>query len=185
MKIGLDFDGVIADPSYIKQKYIKQKYGVELALGECKRELAAKKGINNNKYNEMLYEIYESELSLKAIPVPGAIENIERLAKQNHIIQIITSRSDKSAKFARNWLMNHKIYSFYNSLINTNSNSKKAFCKDLHIFFDDDYNKLEELVGAVPNLFLLDMPYNKNIKTNSHIKRADWLGFYNWIQNQN
>jgi len=182
MKIGLDFDGVIADTSYLKQKYIKKKYGVELAIEECKREFANKKGISTIDYYGMLRKMYETKLTLKAVPVPDAVKNIKKLKNQNHIIYVITSRENKGAGFARKWLKKNKLDI---PLLNTNLRPKTEFCRDFEVFVDDDYNKLEHLIGTVPNLFLLDLPYNKHIKTNSHIKRADWPGIYNWVQNQN
>lgn len=177
--IGLDFDGVIADNIKIKRAYAKEIYNVNLEPNECRRAIAITRGLTNEDYNHILNVIYETEMALGVEEIPFALETIRKLSKQGHMFKVITSRLNQGTKFAEEWLNKREVYI---PVVGTNQKPKTEYCKNLDIFIDDDYPKLEELVGVVPHLFLLDKPYNNDIRIMNSIKRLrDWNIFYDTI----
>ena len=182
MKIGIDFDGVVADNVGLKIDYIRENFGIILTSSECKREIAVARGVPNDEYTKMLELIYnDPEVSLKAKEIPGALEKIRMLQAEHNYIEITTSRYDQGRENIQRWLEIRNAADI--PVTNTSNKSKKEFCRGCDIFVDDDLDKLEDLVGVVPHLFLFDMPYNQHVQVpeekGSKIARAyGWSGFY-------
>ena len=65
--------------------------------------------------------------------------------------------------------------------------TKAKACKGLDVYVDDDLDKLEPLVGIVPNRFLFSWGYNQHIDVPpSTAKRVDsWQQFYQEIRGLN
>ena len=89
-------------------------------------------------------------------------------------MKIVTSRDGVAAQIATNWLAQHGITV---PLHGNGKGSKAAPCSDRDFFIDDDLDKLEELVGTVPHLYLFGWGYNKDAKLPESIGRIEsWKG---------
>lgn len=177
--IGLDFDGVIADIIFLKQKYAKKLYNVHLEPYECNRKSALERGIDREMYAGLAIHIYQTEAGLEAPEVKDSIEYIRRLQKEGYNVRIISSRKDNSIKYVRQWLEDKNLEI---ELINTNNESKADYVDGIIFFLDDDLNKLVEISSKVKFPCLLDTEYNKKDKTGK-IKRVSWKEFNELIHN--
>ncbi|MEK6928547.1 MAG: hypothetical protein AABW65_01155 [Nanoarchaeota archaeon] len=186
MKIGLDFDGVITDCGKLKSLGAKRLYNLDIQPEIFKTELVVGSGIlTHSQYRFLQNQIYETELGMQMEIVPGAREYIEQLKKDSNKLYIITSRGKEACDIAQSWMNQNNIILPMHSV--GGGISKKKACKGLDVYIDDDYDKLEPLVGVVPNRFLFSWGYNQYINTNEDIAKrvSSWKDFYEKIQGLN
>ena len=181
MKIGLDFDGVISDCGKLKSEGAKRLYNVHIPPERFKKELVVGEGLLSlEQYMALQKQIYgTSEIGLLMEPVEGVFRYLSRLREDGHELKIITSRNEEAIKVANEWMRQKGI-----SLPTTNVPGQKTeACRGLDVYIDDDYDKLEPLIGIVPDLFLFSWGYNQNIHVNQAvINRVDsWANFYEEI----
>ena len=177
MLIGLDFDGVIADAIFLKQKYAKKLYGIELKAEECKRKSATLKGITDEMYNDLGKYIYSTKAGLEAPEIPDAIKYIKELQKE-HEIRIVTSRLNDGLVIINEWLEKRGLFL---NIVNTNQKPKIKYVENMDFFLDDDVKKLYEIAEKVKFPCLLDMPYNQESIEDSKIARVTWKVFYELV----
>lgn len=172
-KLGIDFDGVIQDSSKLKVLYCQNRFGVEIPQSQSKREYLVSNGILTlEQYNQMVDEIYETELGLAAEMVNSADRAISILAK-NFEILIVTSRSEMGVKMAKKWLVRHGINEI--EVTGTNNEEKLAVLNGFDHYVDDDLSKLLPLIGHVKNLFLFSWEYNRSDSIPVGVKRvSNW-----------
>ncbi len=105
MKIGLDFDGVIADCGQLKSQAAKEIYGIDVPRELFKREILIENGImSGNQYSEFQKIIYHTmEFGLRMEPVKDSFEFINKLLDLGYSVEVITSRSDSSLDVAKEW----------------------------------------------------------------------------------
>lgn len=182
--IGLDFDGLISDCGQLKQYGAKKLYNIDIPPEIFKKELVVNKGILTlEQYHYLQEQIYSTrEIGLKMLAVDGALEFIPKLQKESYKLKIITSRGDKAAEIAREWLT---LKGLDIKLINVNGNSKAEACKGLDIYIDDDFDKLEDLLDSVKNRYLFSWDYNKHIEVPETVatRIESWKAFYDKIHN--
>lgn len=187
MRIGLDFDGVVANPSRLKIVAAKTLFNVEIPIAKMRREYAVGSGLlTSTQYTEMLNYVYSSEnLARYMRPVNGAIEHILRLAHDGHDVRIITSRGrEKSLGVVDNWLKDKKLLVPVRGV--GYGRDKTEACKELGIdlFVDDDLDKLERLVDVVEHRYLFGWEYNKDDYCEAIAKRVNsWGELYTAIKN--
>ncbi len=182
MEIGLDYDGVIADPSKAKSEQAKKMYNVDISPDMFKKELIVPKFLTKEQYRLVQKEVYENkDLGLSMPPVPAALDYLPRLLKELHMITVITSRYKDSSDVAQEWLIKNDL--FVPVIGVPYPLPKTEACKGLDIYVDDDLDKLEPLVGIVENRYLFSWPYNKHNNPGSIAKRVDsWQQLYFEIQ---
>ena len=184
MEIGLDYDGVITDPSKAKSKQAKKMYNVDISPDMYKRELVVPKFLTEEQYRLVQKEVYEKkDISLSMPPVPGALDYLPRLLKELHMVTVITSRYNNSADIAQEWLVKNGLYVPVIGV--PYPLSKAEACKelDLNIYVDDDLDKLEHLVDIVERRYLFSQPYNRHNNPGDIAKRVDsWQQLYFEIQ---
>jgi len=183
MKIGLDFDGVIADCGRLKSEVALQLYGVKISPENFKKELVTSQGLLTlTQYRELQSKIYSTrQYGLQMSPVPGVFKYLSLLVNQ-HEIQIVTSRGEEETQIAQEWQDLH----YSNSKIGFTSvgyeNSKVDALKGFDVFVDDDLDKIEPLVGIVPHRFLFSWGYNQHIPEGSIATRiSSWEELYQHI----
>lgn len=188
MRIGLDFDGAISNCGKLKSDAAKQLYGVDIPPGRFKRELVVGEGpgqLSLVQYRDLQTIIYaDRKVGLLMEPVDGALEYIPRLIADGHSVGVITSRKDSSLEVAREWSVMKGLKLDFVGL--GYGESKAGAAAGLDVYIDDDLDKLEPLVGVVPNRYLFSWEYNSHIEAGTIATRvSSWGEFYNCIRTIN
>ncbi len=163
MKIGLDFDGVISNCGKLQRDAARKLFGVDIPEERFKKELVVGDGILTvEQYRDLQKRIYGTrELGMQMEPVAGMLDILPQLLREGHDIKIITSRDGAQLDIAKEWsvqqgLMLHFIGVGFGV-------SKAAAATDLHLFVDDDLDKLVPLVDVVPRRLLFSWGYNSHV----------------------
>lgn len=186
MKIGLDFDGVIADCGKLKHDGAKKFYGVDIPPAKFKKEIVVgEKYLTAEQYRELQRIIYRTrETGLLVESVDGALHYVPRLVIEGNAVLIITSRNrEVKLEIAKEWFA-HQFQGLPLDFISVGPhNSKARAAAGLDLYVDDDLGKLALLVGVVPHRFLFSWGYNASIDAGSIARRvASWEELYHAIQ---
>lgn len=160
MKIGLDFDGVIADCRRLKSYAAEKLYNKWIPPNHfCKEHIIRWGILTAEQYGNLQEAAYGTrEIGLHMHPVPGAIRGIRALISEGHTLQVITSRSGKKVDIAREWSEQRGLDIRFTGV---GKETKVKAAANLDVFVDDDLSKLKPLIGIVPNLYLFSWPYNR------------------------
>src|SRR3989338_7158346 len=90
MYISCDLDGVIINLRHL-QKTLLEKRGLEVPDAQLQNSFL-KTLLSPVEYSEFSKELYE-EFSISAPEILGARDSLERLARDDHVIRIISRRS--------------------------------------------------------------------------------------------
>ena len=198
MRIGIDFDGVIADTTIAKQWFCKDKFGVDIPTTLISGG-GAKTLLTPEQYAE-LKSFDFGDGTLLAQVVPGAKTVMSRLVANGHTLIIVTGRDKRGATYAKQFLNQHTIP--YHHLIFTQemhtvdefaAMGKTKYTKhdivsrlQFNVLIDDQYSNLEESTGSGCQLILFDQPWNHTTRiTHSDIFRVkDWQEAYVQIRMQ-
>jgi len=182
MEIGFDFDGVITDCGQLKSDGAKKLYDVDIPAGRFKKELV----VGNNlltaqEYHRLQEVVYGTrEVGLLMEPVIGVLQYLPRIIRDGHSVTIITSRGDIGVEIAKEWSLKRNLV--LNFIGVGHKDNKAEAATGLDIYMDDDFDKLESLIGIVPRLFLFSWEYNKHIKNIDPVVRVEsWKEFFNSI----
>jgi uncharacterized HAD superfamily protein len=187
MRIGLDFDGVISDCGRLKSQGAKILYGVEIPPEKFKKELVVDTGILTlEQYRHLQKQIYGTrEIGLTMLPVGGVLEFVPKLQQEGYDLMVVTSRDEAESEIAREWMKQKNIEL---KLVGVSGGvSKTDACRGLDVYIDDDLDKLEPLVGVVPNRFLFSWGYNQHIEVPPTIAQRiqSWEHFYQEVSKLN
>ncbi len=184
MKIGLDFDGVISNCGKLKSDGARKLYGVEISPDDFKKELVVGKGIlTSEQYRNLQRQIYDNrEIGLSMVPVDGVLEFVPRLQMEGYDLTVVTSR--RELEIPNEW---SKLHGLHLNMVGVGEGSKAGACSGLDVYIDDDLDKLELLVGIVPNRYLFSWGYNRHIDIPENVaKRIEsWKQFYEEIVSLN
>lgn len=174
MKIGLDFDGVIADCGRLKSEVALELYNAHIPPENFKKELVVGGGLLTlEQYRELQDKIYATrEHGLKMMPVPEVFSYLPSLVKR-HEVSVVTSRGEAETLIAQEWLNSQNPDVEVEFISVGYGNSKALVVEGFDIFVDDDLDKLEPLVGLVPHLFLFSWGYNKHVSEDGIAQRVD------------
>lgn len=182
MKIALDFDGVVTDCGALKSEGAKKLFGIDVSPEKFKKEIVVGNGfLTLSEYRLVQKSIYNDlEFGLQMKAVEGLFDGISML-ELNHELQIITSRDEESVLIAKAWLEKHKIHI---PIVGVGQGvSKVTAARGFDVFIDDDLEKLIELQGVVPHLFLFSWPYNSQEFLPDQIKRViGWNHFVKLVE---
>ena len=155
-RIGLDFDGLIANTYKAKQRYAYDKYGVELTFQQCRREKGTEI-LGDVRYQKMIREIYGTRLTLALEPMPGSISAIQAMDELGDCY-IVTARYEKELKWLRIWLDKYALP--IHGIVHTSEQSKCEAVTNLGLdwLFDDSIRNLRKLDRKSLQLGLYD-PY--------------------------
>lgn len=186
MKIGIDFDGVVADCGRLKTFGAKELYGVDIAPEKFKKEIVVGEGhLTSEQYRTLQKTIYGTrEIGFQMEPVLGALEYTHRLIAEGYEITVVTSRSHTELDIAWEWSLRR---GFTLNFIGVgHGNSKADAAQGLTCYIDDDLDKLEPLRDIVPHRFLFSWGYNAHEDTRDIACRVpSWKDFYEAIQQLN
>lgn len=174
LRIGLDFDGTIADITWAKQQYAREAFGVELPA-EATWGAAGREVLGEERYAELVEAVHGTSLSVEMPPMPGAVETMRRLGEQ-HELYVVTARLDHEAELALEWLERHGLR--VDGFFHTCRGSKAVHCIDLglSVHLDDSPVVLEDLGDTLPAL--IDAPYNRTLPRHERIRTVEhWRAF--------
>ncbi|MEK7538573.1 MAG: hypothetical protein AAB552_01905 [Patescibacteria group bacterium] len=183
MKIGLDFDGVIADCGELKYRIAKKIYGIDILPEKFKKEIVVGEGyLTTEQYRALQNIIYGTrEVGFLMKPVLDALEYISRLIADGHSVCVITSREKTFLKIAKEWSLGQGLRLDFVGV--GPKNSKASAARGLDLYVDDDLDKLEPLVDIVRHRFLFSWGYNIHIDAGNTAKRTQsWKELYHTIQ---
>jgi hypothetical protein len=122
--IALDYDGVIADTNQIKSDWIAENLGLDVPPWLCDRtECVPIIGLEN--YNRMSPIVYGREASLRAQPVPGALEAVRALQRTYRLI-IVTARTTEQIQWTREWLRQQRVEDAFGDILSSSGGIAKA-----------------------------------------------------------
>jgi hypothetical protein len=178
-RVGLDFDGCIADTHQAKSDLIFEMFGVRIPIEKCRRKKLVLEDdpqlLEHYRYAQKL--IYEERYySNRVCPMPGCIRRLKQLAvetdregKQKYEFYVLSSRSPEAARLAMSWLEGHGILELGVQFVGVGREGGKdraARQRRLDMYFDDDLHKLVQIsanVSPPPQLFLFEQAHNRGI----------------------
>jgi hypothetical protein len=142
MKIGIDFDGVIAYTNLVKKRYAKRVFGIDTPAYLCDKTNFTSR-FDAEKYARMTGDLYTKKHTEETPPIPGAIGAVRKLAK-NHRLMLITNRSVERMSWAERWLVYYGIDRSFGSRLSSNDGVKTDICREqgCDIIIDDDIRHL-------------------------------------------
>ncbi len=188
MNIGFDFDGVIVDISNrneIKSRWADTLYGVKIPAEKFSKSHVVGGGyLTIEQYAGLQNHVYNSrEVGLDMSPVPGVLEFLPRLTAQGHVAKVITSREPAAAALAGEWLDAHGLDIDIVGIGQSASKAEAASKLGLSVFVDDEYHKLQNLIGVVAHRFLFTWPYNARVEAGYvAIRVSSWGELYYAVQ---
>jgi|SRR3989338_3484826 len=149
LRCGIDYDGVVADTSAIKAKWIRDNLGQIVAPWQTDRE-TCEGIIGKNEYEDLSRAVYSRPLTLAAPEVPGAtyaLYQIDRLGE----IYLVTARPPKRINYAKEWLERFRLIEYFKDLVSIKDDkghevSKGELCQELKldIIIDDELRYLTD-----------------------------------------
>jgi len=184
LKIGIDFDGVIANARKLKSKTANLLFGIDIPSSQFTRKMVVGAGLlSAEQYLEIQKKIYlDREIGLSIEPIEGALKYISRLLDEKYSVEVITARHGISLDIGREWAKRHSLMVKFTGI--GYGNEKDSATIGMDVFVDDKIERLIPLVKIVPNLFLL---HEGNLDTTSHSLTAahvtSWRELYYKIRN--
>ncbi len=179
MKIGLDFDGVFTDCGKHKMNLALKLFHQPIASEDFRKEIVLNNGwLSPDQYQQVQDAVYDSmEYGLDIPEVDKCFDYLKKLLFQGNEAVIVTSRHGLGLEVARTWLLRR---GWNLPILNTpHPLPKTELVRGCDVYIDDDLDKLELMIGMVPNLFLMHWGYNSQDVVNGSIKRIySWADFY-------
>lgn len=181
MKIGLDFDGVIANSHQSKACIAKERFGVSIKLADFRKEIVVDRGLlTADQYREVGVLAMNGSHSIPV--VEGAPLYIPLLLNDGHQLAVITSRTEEYLESGKVWMSENGFPDLAMTGVGYGL-PKTQSCTGLDIYVDDDLEKLLPLIGVVRNLFLFSWPWNAHETEPREIIRIScWWELYNLIR---
>lgn len=157
-KIGMDYDGVIADTGEMKARLIKKRFNKIIPPWKTDRAICVRL-IGKDNYEAISSEVYERNQTLAAPPIPGAYFGMFTISRTDEIY-IVTARPPRRVNFAREWIDNLGASEFiteYRSIYDGKSRMTKGeICRELGLdtFLEDEERFLEEIDPNVRRMLL-------------------------------
>jgi hypothetical protein len=176
-RIGIDFDGVIADHHPHKLQLAKA-LGFELEPWQLNSNLL-REFLSEEVYRELQRSLY-GEMTINAPPIAGALETIARLPGEPYIL---SARRPENELFPRLWMKRHhldEIIPFERVIFCEEGRGKRAHCERLGLaaFLDDKLSYLLHLPSEMQRvLFDVDGVSSRlSLPQGMHVA-ASWAEF--------
>jgi hypothetical protein len=183
MKIGLDFDGVVANTPKLKSDFAKKMYGIEIDPYFFGSPYVTENGLLSKKdHLKLKFFLYNDASIIPHFePVEGALTFINKLREDGHHVEIITARPGITARRANEWLKHHSINIELTGVGFIRSKARAA--RDLDVFVDDLLINLYNLVDTVPHRFIYSWGYNEIYRESGIATRIHtWKELYDHIK---
>ena len=166
MKIGIDFDGTIADTTGTKVRYALEAFGESISPEETFGPVGRGR-LGDERYVEMVQAAHRGWTG-GTPPMPGALDAMRRLAA-DHELYVITARTDEEIDHAKDWLRTFSAPA--RGVMHTARAAKVDACRERGIEFmlDDLPQVLHELAEAGIGTALLEAAYNRDVTRHEQI----------------
>ena len=148
MIIGIDFDGTIADTNSEKSVWIQRELDMQVPPYLCDRTSCVPL-IGEIEYERMCNEVYSRDTTLRLPAVPGALEAISKLQKNDQLV-VITARTEDMLDSARTWLSKHFETSNLKIIgVSVDKTQKAEVChkQGVQVLVDDDERHLYDALA--------------------------------------
>ncbi len=176
LRIGVDFDGTIADSSPQKIAFAIEMFRMELRPEDCGRPQGVAV-LGADRYDTMIRSIYGTDLTLQMEPMAGAVEVLKRMCHK-HEVTVLTARYDNELTFVRQWLALWNLDNI--PAVNVNERSKVEMAQKLRldIFLDDTVGVARQLAVEGRHVYLLNRPYTVHADVSEPVQVVDsWYDF--------
>ena len=147
MRIGIDYDGTIADTNAVKSQWIQANLGQTIPPEKCDRTQCVPL-IGKQNYERLAAVVYEREWSLRVSPVCGVVAALNKLSKAHQLV-LVTARLKHRVEFASQWLMKQGLRGLFDEILSSDGTDKATICRDtgIDILLDDDRRHIDALDG--------------------------------------
>jgi hypothetical protein len=154
-RLGVDYDGTIADTNAQKAAWIRQQLGIDVPSWQCDRTSCVPI-IGSEHYRAMCDVVYEEQATLAASPVRGAIEAV-RMLSASASVYVVTARLRHRVHYARQWLCRHGLMQSLAGVLCSADATKGSLCErfGLDVLIEDDARHLQPLIGSATRPMLL------------------------------
>ncbi len=183
MKVGLDFDGVIADSQKLKSQIAKKIYKVDIPPDIFKKEIVVndRKILSHEQYRKIQKLAFATrEWGMLMEPLEGVSEYFTKLLAENKV-KIITTRGKPESEIAAGWMVKNGLP--VPEIIPVGYGVPKTeACKGLDVYVDDDFDKLQPLEGIVPYRLLFSWLYNEDVNEEGIMRIRSWKELYDFVK---
>ena len=174
MKIGIDFDGTVADTSTAKSSYIESHFGLDVPPCRCNRTECVPL-IGEAAYEEMGRVMYSRERTLQIPPVPGSVPAIRELAERASLF-VVTARASSQRSIVEDWLHRNELDDCFKDIFGAEPGRDKVSTCELHsidILIDDDTRHLRE-VNQLPRRILFQSDGSRTMSDDTYQVASSW-----------
>lgn len=173
MKIGIDFDDVVADSMAAIIKFHNERYGTTLTMsGAISFKFEEVWGGTMEEAVKKVDSFFDEDQVVHLHPKEGALKAINDLKKRGHELWIVTGRKTRDVEQTERWLAHHLpgIFSgvhyanFFEIGDAAKPIKKSDICKKLGItlMVDDNLPTVIDCAGVGIQSLLLDRPWNQS-----------------------
>jgi uncharacterized HAD superfamily protein len=173
MKIGIDFDGVVADSMAAILKFHNERYGTALKMSNViSFKLEEVWGGTMEEAVKKIDSFFDEDQIIHLHPIEGALKAINDLKKHGHELWIVTGRKTRDIEQTERWLTHHLPGIFngvhYANFFELGDGAKPLkkwdICKKLGItvMIDDNLPTAIDCARVGIRSLLLDYPWNQS-----------------------
>lgn len=183
LRVGIDFDGTLADSIGASARYLEEFDGIVLEPHE-RRWPPGRERVGGERFGEML----EDERFFDRLEFVPDADTVTRRLLEDADVYLVTARTERQTEPVRRWLDRHDLK--LNGIASTSYESKVNACQllRLDVHFDDMLAHTHDLARETDTvLALLAAPWNDltptegSTPTGGHRIHAGWPAFHSWI----
>src|SRR5215471_10607992 len=158
MRIGLDFNGVIADSSVTKIRLAKQFLGINLSYAQtAKRSLNG--ALSEEDYDHLQKLVYWTSELLTTPARSGAVPAIAAQLTAGHEVYCITHLAPEGVQFGKQWLAERDLPRGMLISVGRGGDKRWVLNAGFDVYVDDRVTTLA--ASTVRHKILLSTPYNR------------------------
>jgi len=175
VKIGVDFDGVIANTGELQKHITKELFGKNISPSCHYSTSVRERNLTKDEARIVFNETYQNQKYLSTLKEqPNAKKTLMNLVNSGIPLEIITSREEKEFDFAQKWLKQNGIYIPMKSI--SNEKDKIKACNGLDIYVEDIPYQIDLLKKIVPRIVLFNSYDNKeSVLTKEERKQVEGI----------
>jgi 5'(3')-deoxyribonucleotidase len=174
MRIGIDFDDVVADSGAAIIEMHNKKRGTHFKRSDFKTYFFEETwGMTREERRKEIDEFFATDQWKKISPMAGSLKVIEALKTKGHELYIITGRNDKDIAQTELWIEKN-FPSVFQGVHFANSRKKSEICKELgiEIMIDDNPDVALECATEGIKVFIFDQSWNREREFPINVERV-------------
>jgi len=171
MRIGIDFDDVVADSMQVIVDLQNKQYGTSYKLRDATSfHLEDIWGGTKEEWQSKIDEFLSTKHLASLNPMAGVISALDALKKNGHELYIVTGRSENYVEATEQWIEKHFSDTFngvhYANHIQADPGQRREksdICKEngIEVMIEDYMKNAKECADAGIRVFLFDQPWNQ------------------------